>query len=166
MRPALASLVLGALIAAVRPAAAEPTERIIPVVRHESYLPSLVIADLAWVATGAFALGLDSDPLRIAAAAGFVAAGPAVHLWKQQPIHAAGSLGLRVALPLAGAAAGAAIDSERFGALEGAGVGAAAALLLDYALLSRRTIHESTRMWTPAVAAGAGGVALGVAGRF
>ena len=169
----------------VAPAAPLPPMVAAPVpTRGRSYLGRLVLADLAWVGVGLLALNAESGELLALSAVGYVAAAPAVHIATGEPGHAGWSLALRVAGAVGGGVVGyAATDrcSDDFGYEEdyedcedwgqalatvgGILIGGSVAVVLDYALLSRRTVVEAPS-WTPTVSTHGNGVSIGLARRF
>jgi hypothetical protein len=149
---------LAAALLASSPAAAEESRR---------YGWQILIADVASVGT-LFAGSAAHEGLAVGVGAfSYIAVSPAIHLAHGEVGRGLGSLGLRLALPLAGMYVGSAASA---GELDGAGAGmlagVATATLLDAAFLAR----ESRRRETPAVAVGValgeGTVSAAIAGRF
>ena len=140
-----------------------------------SYAWQLASADLASFAGMALGNQVQSEPVTRIATVSFVLAAPAVHIVNGSYQNAVRSAGLRLTLPVLGAFAGLALEcashcSERVGPshgiIIGGGLGAAAALLVDYALLSKKTERAPTRSWQPTVGASQNGFSVGAMGRY
>lgn len=145
------------------------------VTTERSYAWQLAGADVASFAAMALGNQVQSEQLTRLATVSFVLAAPTVHIVNGSYHNAVRSAGLRLTLPVLGAFAGLALDcashcSERVGPspsmLIGGGIGAAAALLVDYALLSKKAERASKLAWQPTVGASQNGFSVGAMGRF
>jgi hypothetical protein len=153
-----------------------------PAVYTNSYRLQLLIADV--VALGLVGGGLlaERDELLIAGAAGVVVGAPVVHLANGNPPGALGSGLARGIAPLVGAYAGFLLidlplwstvyeDEDdgagwvfpAYGAVAGFGVGLVGGLAVDYLFLAKQ---EGSATWAPTVAPTAGGMSVGLVGRF
>jgi len=159
-----------------------------PTYRTDSYRAQLFLADVA--AIGLTIAAAETEPkLMLAGWAGFIGFAPIVHSLHDNGRGAAISLGLRVGIPLAGAAAGMAAyhlgqepcrpgddlcDLREEDAIDemalGISAGLLAAMVIDYAVLGETRVKvsgtERAPTWTPVVSATAHGVSLGVSGLF
>jgi hypothetical protein len=102
----------------------------------------------------------------LAGSAGTYALGPAiVHLSEGEPLRAGASLGLRIGLPLLGAAAFPDSNGDQSGL--GFLVGLSGAIAIDWFVLAKKTrTHKRGPRWTPTAMAAEGGAAVGLAGSF
>ena len=143
-----------------------------PATRVESYGLSLGMADAAWLTVGLAGLYARSEPMLDASLIGYAVGAPLVHLCHGEGKHAIISFTTRVTLPtlLTLALLSGDTDEEEwgdaFGFVLGIGLGGSAAVMLDYVLLSKRTVRVAPRTWTPTLSADPRGVSLGVAGLF
>lgn len=119
----------------------------------------------------------ENVPLAFGAVATYAFAAPLVHLVHGSGARFAGDLGMRLGGPLVGAVTGGGIGAlggdvygAALGALGGLAVGATAAMIVDYAVLSKEPKREEP--WdgklhaTPTVAATKDGASVGVGGAF
>jgi hypothetical protein len=116
----------------------------------DPYTLEIVGADALSVATLATAAKVDSDVLLFSAAGLYLVGGPVIHLLHEEHAEAGISLAARVVGPVAGAALGlvAARDCKGWACLgapaTGMVVGGLAAMIVDWALLSRTEDSEDT----------------------
>jgi hypothetical protein len=117
----------------------------------------------------------------------YLLGGPIIHAVHGEPGRAVGSLGLRVALPVAGAFVGGALwwnsqdarckngdpdycsdDEFNVGALYGLGLGFLGAMVIDTAVLARPVPlrKDAGATWAPQLAVAPGHLGVGVVGRF
>jgi hypothetical protein len=117
----------------------------------------------------------------------YLLGGPVIHLAHGEAGRAVGSLGLRVALPIAGAFVGGALwwngqdarckngdpdfcsdDEFNVGALYGLGLGFLGAMVIDTAVLARPVPvrKDAGATWAPQLAVAPGHLGVGVIGRF
>ena len=139
----------------------------------ESYALQTLSTDGAALAL--IAAGHSSGPVIALGVATYAVGAPLVHGYHHQSGHAAGSLALRLGLPLLGALVGAAAashdspDSDGQVAAPAFGVmcGAIAASLVDAAFLARQPVRAKEPRWAPAVGTTRqGGLTAGIAGHF
>ena len=113
-----------------------------------------------------------AESLVYTALGSYVMGAPIVHAAHGNWGRALGSLGLRIAAPIAGAFLGAAIEDcsggdfcGAAGGVVGLAVGAGTAIALDAAVIARETVSVGPAV-TPVVVTGKDGTWLGLSGRF
>jgi hypothetical protein len=167
------------VVAVARVAAAEPPGIAAPVqvpapVGQQSYRLETVCVDGVAISLTTWALSSQNSSAGWLAAATYLAGGPIVHLAHDRPLRAAGSLGLRLALPIIGGLIGSkqghcsgdvcGSDQTGFGVFTGV---VAAAVVDSLWLAEGDGPPAPTRAsWSPTMSAGPAGVALGLAGSF
>lgn len=140
---------------------------------------AMAVDGAAFAAAG-LAIRAESPELALAGLALYGFGTPFVHLAHGSPAKLGADLGIRVGAPLAtgllGAGLGAALDSGGsyyapvIGAMFGLGAGGVAAMVIDYAVLSKEPVKEER--WdgkvhaAPTVAASPSGASVGVGGSF
>jgi hypothetical protein len=160
---------------ALMPAEAPPERRTV----HYGY--QTFLADGAWVLATAAIARSDStgDGAGTVVMLGYYGAAPIVHLANHNRDGALKSLGLRVLLPVAGAVGGLVLASDGdgdddgmapiFGMMAGLGIGALSAMVIDWTVLSKRSIEvprPALSGFTPGVKIGKQEVQLSLSGSF
>ena len=152
-----------------------------PAKRTIHYGYQTFLADAAWVVGTVAVANADEsgDGVGTMMALGYYAGGPIVHLANHNRDGALKSLGLRVLLPVAGAVGGLVLasdsggDDEGFNALAGMalgfGAGALSAMVIDWTVLSKRSVEvprPSIAGFTPGVKIGKREVQVSIGGSF
>jgi len=152
-----------------------------PVALEPGYRNQTAIAD--GIGVGLFLIGIStqSDPVGYLWLGTYLGGAPLVHLAHHRPGRAAGSLALRVGLPILGGLLGDKLGTqpgcsgindgcsssdrtERM--LLGALGGMVAAMVIDTGFLAKGDEAPARPSWSPAIAARRDGVTLGLSGSF
>lgn len=159
--------------------ASESLSTIAPMPKRTSYRSQLAMVDGIGLVAGAALVVATGDEGGAGLVMGsYLFGAPIVHVANGHGWRALGSLALRAALPIAGAAIGARVtdgtgctncidDNASFvkGLLVGATVGALVATVVDYGVIARPT-RAVERGWAPAAVPIKGGATVGVSARF
>jgi hypothetical protein len=166
------------MMPALRPLASPPIPEPDPELEDSAYHGQMVVADVATLAL----VFVGGEAGISAAGLTYLIAGPSIHLAHGQGHRAAGSLALRLGVPVVGAFGAAWLarsrdscseddedcdDGALVAAVLGAGAGMLAAMLIDDAMLSGPVRRKPARVeWAPRVTATTGRLGVGVVGRF
>jgi len=171
MRSAVLVIALAHSAAAEPPGIAAPVPAAAPSSEPSYRLQTATVDGIA-IGLTTLAFSTNNDAAGYTGIGTYLLGAPIVHLVHDRPGRAAVSFGLRVALPLAGAAIGDkqggchgdVCDSGQAGL--GLFAGMVAATVIDTLWLAEGDETPARASWSPSVSAGRGGASLGLAGTF